>query len=109
MTREAFELIFAVSLLGGCSTGGTAAAPCGRAECGPGESCVVTVTDGGPPCRADGGMCAPPVSDYVCRSTPPSCAGDLTCGCAASLCNEKAGCLCAGVMNNVLSCTCEAP
>ena len=109
MIRQALELIFIVSLLGGCSSGRTAAAPCGLAECGPGESCVVTVTDGGPPCPADGGMRPPPAPDYVCRTTPPSCSGELTCGCSASLCSEKAGCVCSGVMNNVLSCTCEAP
>jgi hypothetical protein len=107
MIREALELILSVSLVGGCSSGGSSAAPCGQAECGPGESCVVTVTDSGPPCPGDGGMCPPPVPDYVCRTTPPSCSGDLTCGCAASLGNEKAGCLCAGVMGNVLSCTCK--
>ena len=109
MIRETLEFILVVSLLGGCSgsSGGTAAAPCGLAECGPGESCVVTVTVGGSPCSGDGGMCPPPVSEYACRATPASCSSDLTCGCSASLCNTSAGCLCAGVMHNVLSCTCK--
>jgi hypothetical protein len=82
--------------------------PCGGAECGPGESCVATTDVGGPPCF-DGGPCSTPLPNYVCQITPHACKGDLTCGCSASLCLKTEGCFCAGVKDNVLSCTCEVP
>jgi hypothetical protein len=95
---------------------------CGETECGPGESCVVTTTSGGPCLMPeDGGSCpkgttleggccvATPTPSYVCQITPASCGGELTCGCSASLCHKSDGCFCAGVSDNVLTCNCEAP
>jgi hypothetical protein len=95
---------------------------CGATECGPGESCIATQTSGGPCLMpGDGGTCpkgttneggccvATPPTFYVCQITPPSCGGELTCGCSKSLCPSDNACSCTGVKDNVLSCQCEAP
>ncbi len=94
-----------------------ASGPCGL--CAAGDLCVVT-TAGGGACELpnDAGVCsnggtAPPgggccdntTITAACQHRPAACSGELSCGCAASLCS----CMCTAASGSTVQCACEYP